>query len=41
MNGDKEILIPVVDPVIKKVDRDQRTIFIEAPKGLIDLYLEN
>ena len=41
MNGYKEILIPVVDPVIKKVDRDQRTIFIEAPKGLIDLYLEN
>ena len=41
MNGDKEILIPVIDPIIKKVDRQQRTITIEAPNGLIDLYLES
>ena len=41
MNGDKEILIPVIDPIIKKVDREQRTITIEAPNGLIDLYLES
>lgn len=41
MNGDKEILIPVIDPIIKNVDREQRTITIEAPNGLIDLYLES
>ncbi len=41
MNGDKEILIPVIDPIIKKVNREQRTITIEAPNGLIDLYLES
>ncbi len=41
MNGDKEILIPVIDPIIKKVDREQRTITIEAPNGLIDLYLKS
>ncbi len=41
MNGDKEILIPVIDPIIKKVDREQRTITIDAPNGLIDLYLES
>lgn len=35
----KEILIPVIDQVILKVDRDQKTLFISAPKGLIDLYL--
>lgn len=36
-----EILIPIIDPVIKKVDRDTKTIFITAPTGLIDLYLQN
>ena len=37
---DVEILIPMNDEIIKKVDRDAKTIFIEAPEGLIDLYLE-
>lgn len=41
MNGDKEILIPVIDPVIKKVDRENKVIFIVAPNGLIDLYLNS
>lgn len=36
-----EILIPIIDPVIKKVDREQKTIFIDAPKGLIELYLQS
>ncbi|MBP5340946.1 MAG: 16S rRNA processing protein RimM [Bacteroidales bacterium] len=39
MKNGVEILIPVIDPVIKKVDRKLKTIFIEAPNGLIDLYL--
>ena len=39
-NNGTEILIPVIDQVIQKVDRDQRTIFISAPNGLIDLYLQ-
>lgn len=34
-----EILIPVIDPVIDKVDRKLKTIFITAPNGLIALYL--
>ena len=37
--NDTEILIPIIDPVINKVDRDKKTIFITAPNGLIDLYL--
>ncbi|MFZ4772329.1 MAG: ribosome maturation factor RimM [Ferruginibacter sp.] len=37
-NG-KEILIPVVDEIVKKVDRKTKTIHIEAPEGLIELYL--
>ena len=40
MKNDTEILIPVIDPVIKKVDREAKTIFISAPNGLIDLYLQ-
>lgn len=39
MNGTTEILIPVLDQVIKEVDRDNKTIYISAPNGLIDLYM--
>ena len=39
--NDTEILIPVVDPIIKKVDRTLKVINIKAPTGLIDLYLNN
>lgn len=37
---EKEILIPIIDEVIKEVDRDNKIIKIEAPQGLIDIYLE-
>ena len=39
MKNGTEILIPVIDQVIKKVDREEKVMYIEAPKGLIDLYL--
>ena len=35
----KEILIPVIDEFIQKVDRDKKKILVEVPDGLIDLYL--
>lgn len=38
-NGDVEILIPMIDDFIKKVDRKNKTILIEAPEGLIEMYL--
>lgn len=41
MKDGTEILIPIVDPIIKNVDRENKTIHIEAPNGLIDLYLDN
>jgi 16S rRNA processing protein RimM len=41
VNGGQEILIPVIDPIIKKVDREAKTIYITAPNGLIDLYLKS
>lgn len=40
MNGDKEILIPVIDQVIDNVDRDTHTLYITAPNGLIELYMQ-
>ena len=39
MKNGVEVLIPVIDEVIKKVDREQKKLYISAPKGLIDLYL--
>jgi 16S rRNA processing protein RimM len=38
-NGEKEILVPVLKHIVKKVDRSAKVIEIEAPEGLIDLYL--
>ncbi len=38
-NG-KEILIPIVEEIVKKVDRRKKTIYIEAPEGLIELYMQ-
>jgi len=36
----KELLLPVTDEVIVLVDRTQKTIEVNAPEGLIELYLE-
>lgn len=35
-----EILIPMNDAFIKKVDKKNHHILVETPEGLIDLYLE-
>ena len=39
LSGGNEILIPAAGEIIKEVDRDNRTIIIQAPEGLIDIYL--
>ncbi len=36
---DKEILLPITDEIIKKVDRKKKFIQVEAPEGLVELYL--
>ncbi len=41
MKDEVEILVPVIDSVIDKVSREEKTIYITAPNGLIDLYLNN
>lgn len=38
ING-KEVLLPIFDGLVKKVDRKKKILYIEAPEGLIDLYL--
>ncbi|PQJ77440.1 ribosome maturation factor RimM [Polaribacter glomeratus] len=35
----KEVFIPMIDDFIKKVDRANKTIHVNAPEGLIELYL--
>ncbi|MFV0501680.1 MAG: ribosome maturation factor RimM [Bacteroidales bacterium] len=35
----KEILMPIIDSVRGNVDRETKTIYINAPKGLIELYI--
>ena len=36
----KDILIPVNDQFIVKVDRIKKTIIVDTPEGLINLYLD-
>ena len=35
----KQVLIPMNDEFIQKVDKANKTIFVNTPEGLIDLYL--
>ncbi len=37
--GDKQLLIPITDQIISKVDRENKTIEVTTPEGLVALYL--
>ncbi len=37
--NDNQILIPIRDEIITKLDRKTKTIYVSAPEGLVDLYL--
>ena len=39
MHDGKEILIPIHDDIIQKVNKKAKTLNIKAPDGLIDMYL--
>ena len=39
MKDGKEILIPIHDDIIKKVDKKAKVLTVKAPEGLIDMYL--
>lgn len=36
---DKQVLIPMNDQFLEKVDKKNKTIYVKTPEGLIDLYL--
>jgi 16S rRNA processing protein RimM len=36
----KEVLIPVSDDIIRKVDRQEKMLHVELPEGLLDIYME-
>lgn len=36
---EKEVLIPITDDVIEKVDRENKQIKVNCPEGLLDVYL--
>ncbi len=40
MNEDKEVLIPLLDGTVQKVDRKKKELHVTTPEGLIELYLE-
>lgn len=37
----KEVLIPIQDQIIQKVDKAAKKVFCSLPTGLIDIYLED
>ncbi len=37
--GEKEILIPMNDDIITKIDKENKTIYVSAPEGLVAMYL--
>ena len=39
MKGETEILIPMIDDFIIKIDRDNKKVILNTPEGLVDLYL--
>lgn len=38
-NNGKEILFPVSDELIDKIDRKQKRIYLDIPEGLLEIYL--
>ena len=37
----KEVLIPINDDIITNVDHDNKTMQVDLPEGLVDVYLED
>lgn len=39
MRGETELLIPMIDQFLVKVDRENKTILMDLPQGLVEMYL--
>jgi 16S rRNA processing protein RimM len=38
---EKEVILPLVDDFIEKIDETEKKLFFNAPEGLIDVYLDD
>jgi 16S rRNA processing protein RimM len=41
MYKEKEIILPLVEDFIEKIDENEKKLFFNAPEGLIDVYLDD
>lgn len=41
LNGEVEILVPVIDPFLVKIDRPNKKVLVDLPEGLIEMYLNH
>lgn len=39
LNGEVEILIPMIDHFLVKIDRENKKVIMDLPEGLIEMYL--
>ena len=39
LNGEVEILIPMIDQFLVKIDRENKKVIMDLPEGLIEMYL--
>jgi 16S rRNA processing protein RimM len=39
LNGEVEILIPMIDQFLVKIDRDNKKVIMDLPEGLVEMYL--
>ena len=39
LKGETEILIPMIDHFLVKIDRENKTVVMDLPEGLIEMYL--
>lgn len=35
----KEVFIPINDDIVRRVDKEQSTVYVNLPEGLLDIYL--
>lgn len=39
VNGSVEILVPMIDQFLVKIDRDNKKVIMDLPEGLVEMYL--
>jgi 16S rRNA processing protein RimM len=39
LNGEVELLIPMIDAFLVKIDRANKKVIMDLPEGLVEMYL--